>query len=115
MAALRIVDVDGDRPAPQSPVPRPKALRVPAGLFFFKRDTRKFKMLRYFFHIEGPGHGGGVGDDLYGTDFPTDASAFDCAQQIIRELKNAGGYDGPGLMMVVKLESGTTVFAIPFS
>jgi len=69
---------------------------------------------RYFFNVEGPGHGGGVGDDPFGSEFPTDASAFDCAKRIIRELKNAGGYEDPGLTMVVKLESGTTVFAIPF-
>ena len=63
-------------------------------------------MPRYSFHIEGPDHGGGVGDDPFGIDYPTNASAFDYAKQIIRELKNAGGYDKQGLMMVVKPESG---------
>jgi hypothetical protein len=71
-------------------------------------------MPRYFFNVEGLGHSGGSGHDPDGTEFLTDTSAFDYAQRIIRELKDAGDYNDPSLMMVVKLHSGRTVFAIPF-
>ncbi len=72
-------------------------------------------MPRYYFHIEGPGHDDHVGHDPNGTDFPTDTSAFDYAKRIIRELREAGGYDDPGLTMLVKSESGNTIFAVPFN
>ena len=70
---------------------------------------------RFFFHVVGPGHDDDVGHDPNGTIFVTDITAFDYAQQIIRELKEAGGYDDLRLMMLVKSENGRTIFAIPFN
>ena len=72
-------------------------------------------MPRYYFHIEGPGHDDDVGHDPNGTIFVNDATAFDYAQRIIRELREAGGYDDPQLTMLVKSEAGRTIFAIPFN
>ena len=72
-------------------------------------------MPKYFFIVEGSGHADGRGDDPDGTVFPTDAAALGYAQRIIRELRDAGAYRDPGLMTVVKSETGRTVFAIPFN
>ena len=34
---------------------------------------------------------------------------------IIRELKASGGYDEPGLTIIVKNDAGESVFTIPFT
>ncbi len=69
----------------------------------------------YFFIVEGPDRGDSVGDDPTGAIIPTDETALDDAQRIIRELKNAGAYSDPALMMVAKSDTRRTVFAIPFN
>jgi hypothetical protein len=51
--------------------------------------------------------------DDEGTDLPNDAAARDYAHRMIRELKEGGGYDEPGLEMVITDESGRE-FVIPF-
>jgi hypothetical protein len=68
---------------------------------------------RYFFTIKfaaGQQH-----DDPFGTSFPTAADAREYAHRVIRELKAEGGYDEPGLTIIVKTELGKTVFTIPFA
>ncbi len=40
--------------------------------------------------------------------------ARDYAERIIRELKGAGGWDAPGLFMIVKDDSGNAVLTMPF-
>jgi hypothetical protein len=69
-------------------------------------------MQRYFFVIQCPNQE--ENDDECGTRLPNEVAARGLAEQIIRELKEAGGYDGPGFIMIVKDTRGKTVFAIPF-
>lgn len=71
-------------------------------------------MARYFFNVQGPDHDG-VGDDLDGTELPSDDSAQDYAQRIIHALRNGGGYSEVGLVLVVKSDAGAMIFAIPFN
>jgi Domain of unknown function (DUF6894) len=66
---------------------------------------------RYFFIIQ---RGARVHDDPDGTALPNEAAARDYAARVIGELKAAGGYDEPGLTMVVKSATGRTLFTIPF-
>jgi len=54
-------------------------------------------------------------DDAHGTTLPDDAAARGYAERIIRELKEAGGYDDAGLTMVVADAARKTVFAIAFA
>jgi len=53
-------------------------------------------------------------DDATGTMLPNDQAARSYAERVVRELKEAGGYDDPGLTMVVKNAAGRTVFSLPF-
>jgi hypothetical protein len=66
---------------------------------------------RYFFTIRWSDHDD---DDRHGTELPDDAAALGYADRIIRELKDGGGLDDPGLMMVVKNEMHMTVLSLPF-
>ncbi|MGB7098145.1 MAG: hypothetical protein WBD95_05160 [Xanthobacteraceae bacterium] len=69
-------------------------------------------MPRYFFILRVPGapdH-----DDSDGTDLPRDASALDYAKRVIRELKQAEGYDDPNLTMIVKDDTQRLVVSIRF-
>lgn len=69
-------------------------------------------MSRYFFVIrwlDGRQH-----DDVDGAMWPNDADARKYAERIIRELKASGGYDDPGLTMVVQNAEGETVFEVSF-
>lgn len=66
---------------------------------------------RYFFVIRWPDHDD---DDAEGTLFLARSAARAYAERIVRELKEAGGYDEPGLMMIVKDDSGNVIYAIPF-
>jgi len=45
---------------------------------------------------------------------PNEEAAHAFAQRSIRELKEAGDYDDPGLMMVVKNNTGQQLFSIAF-
>ncbi len=49
-----------------------------------------------------------------GTVLEGDGVARIYANRIIGELKEAGGYDDPGLAMTVRNESGKAVFIVPF-
>ena len=49
-----------------------------------------------------------------GPDLPRDADALDYASRIIRELKQGGGYDDPGTVMIVKDKAQRVVLSIPF-
>ncbi len=69
-------------------------------------------MPRYFFNVGVPGEA--VHDDSAGTVFRRDGDALDYASRIIRELKQAGGYDAPGTRMTVKDHTQREVFSIPF-
>jgi hypothetical protein len=68
---------------------------------------------RYFFNLDGPGK-----DDSYtdrvGTHLATDDVALAHAKVLIRDLKEAGGYDDPAWYMLVKDQNGDIVFSIPF-
>jgi hypothetical protein len=54
------------------------------------------------------------GDDE-GTWLPDDAAAQGHALRIIRELKEGGGYDDTGLVMIVRDESGREVLRVSFA
>ncbi len=69
-------------------------------------------MTRYFFVLEGLGD---THDDRVGTLLPDDGAAEAYARRIIRELKEAGGYDDPRLAMIVLSELRQALFTIPFS
>jgi hypothetical protein len=66
---------------------------------------------RYFFVIEGDGFDH---PDPSGTLLPNLESVRAYAHRIIGELKAAGGYDAPGLAMVVQDASRKALFSIPF-
>lgn len=66
---------------------------------------------RYFFVIRWPDHDD---DDEEGTLFLSRSAALGYAQRIVRELKEAGGYDEPGLMMIVTDDTGKVIYSIPF-
>jgi hypothetical protein len=53
-------------------------------------------------------------EDHSGTLLPDDNAALAHAKRIIRELKDAGGYDDPNLKMIVKNSDGHVVHLIPF-
>jgi len=67
---------------------------------------------KYFFIVSGPDE---LHDDGIGTPLPNDAAARAYAERIIKELKEAGGYDDPYLTMIVKNERRQTVFTILFT
>ena len=69
-------------------------------------------MPRYFFILRVPGELDR--DDPDGTDLPHDAGALDHAKRIIRELKQAEGYDDPNLTMIVKDDMQRTIVSIRF-
>ncbi len=68
-------------------------------------------MGRYFFILQWPDR---KHDDRYGTVLANDEAARAYAERIIRELKEAGGYDDDGLTMIVKGAGRRRVFSIPF-
>ncbi len=53
-------------------------------------------------------------DDRHGTVLPNDDAARGYAERVIRELKEAGGYDDDELIMIVKDDARRTIFSIPF-
>jgi Domain of unknown function (DUF6894) len=68
--------------------------------------------LRFYFVIRWPG--GSLDDDNEGTELPDEEAALAYARRIIRELKDAGGYDDPGLTMIVQDATGNVARTIPF-
>jgi hypothetical protein len=68
-------------------------------------------MPRYFFVIEGDD---GIDRDDDGTQLPHPEAARRYARRVIRELREAGGYDDPNLAMFVKDASGEILFSVPF-
>lgn len=68
-------------------------------------------MFPYYFDVRGYGD---IHDDRGGTLMPNDEAALAYARRIIRELREADGYDDPGLTMVVRNCAGKTVYSIPF-
>ena len=69
-------------------------------------------MTRYFFVVVGLDD---PHEDDIGTLLPDDGAAEAYARRIIRELKEAGGYDDPRLAMIVLSELQQALFTIPFS
>jgi hypothetical protein len=67
---------------------------------------------RYHFIIRWPDRDDG---DPEGTRLANVAAAQRYAERVIRELKEAGGYDDPGLLMVVADGDGNEILAIPFT
>jgi len=70
-------------------------------------------MPRYFFVVCAPDDE--IHDDKTGTDFPDKSGAVSYARRIVRELKEAGGYDDPGWALIIRNESGEDVAVMPFS
>ena len=69
-------------------------------------------MPRYHFTIKGDTINRGDPD---GTQLDDDAAAETRALRVIRELKQGGGYDDPGLTMVIEDEDGRMVSEVLFS
>ncbi len=65
----------------------------------------------YFFVLQWPDR---QHDDPYGSYLPSHAAALEYAHRIIRELKEAPGYDDPNLKMIVKNADGDVLYLIPF-
>lgn len=67
---------------------------------------------RFFFIVRAPDW---EDDDLEGTLLPTAIAAVAYARRIIGELREAGDYGAPNLMMIVKDGMGNIVDSISFS
>jgi Domain of unknown function (DUF6894) len=68
-------------------------------------------MPRYFFDLCFPDR---TDDDPGGTVLPDDGAALIYANRIIGELKEAGGYDEPGLVMSIRKEDSVGEILVPF-
>jgi hypothetical protein len=66
---------------------------------------------KYFFALRLPD---GEQDDFHGTVLPNDNEAKAYAGRVVRELKEGGGYDDPATEMIVKNETGRTLFRLCF-
>jgi len=66
---------------------------------------------RYFFVIRWPDRDD---DDEEGTLFLSRSAALAYGERIVRELKEAGGYDDDGLTLIVQNEMRKTIYTIPF-
>jgi hypothetical protein len=53
-------------------------------------------------------------DDANGTLLSDDAAALNYADRLIRQLKDAGGYSDPNLMVIVRDQMKRVVLSIPF-
>jgi len=69
-------------------------------------------MPRYFFALHGPDDQ--RYDDTSGTELATEAHALAHGEEIVRELKDAGGYDDPGWILFITSEGGE-VASLPFT
>jgi hypothetical protein len=65
----------------------------------------------YYFDVRSYGE---LHDHRGGTLMADDDAALDYARRLIRDLRQAGGYDDPGLTLIVRNSVGRTVFSIPF-
>jgi hypothetical protein len=66
---------------------------------------------RYFFNIKWPNY---EDSDQVGTSLPDDTAALEHAIRVVRELRQGGEHDDPGLMMVQKRNAQNgAVIAIP--
>jgi hypothetical protein len=72
---------------------------------------RSGKKSRFFFIIRSLDW---EDDDLDGTLLLGPIAAVAYAHRVMRELKEAGGYDDPGLVMIVQNHKRETVVTIPF-
>ena len=66
---------------------------------------------RYFFVLQWTDR---QHDDPHGTLLLSDADAVAYAYRIVRELKEAGGYDDPDLKLIVKNANDDVIHIIPF-
>jgi hypothetical protein len=69
------------------------------------------KFQRYFFGLRWSDH---EDDDANGTLLSDDAAALNYADRLIRQLKDAGGYSDPNLMVIVRDGMKRVVLSIPF-
>ena len=69
------------------------------------------KVRRYYFRLRWSGH---EDDDANGMLLSDDAAALDYADRLIRQLKDAGGYSDPNLMVIVRDGMKKMVLSIPF-
>lgn len=74
-------------------------------------NSESGRMPQYFFKIRGAevGHNDEISAALH-----DDAAALDHACLMVQQLRAAGGYDNPGLVVDVLNELGTRVLSVPF-
>jgi hypothetical protein len=71
----------------------------------------KTRTTRYYFHVfNGPI----AARDHDGAEFCSEASARSYAEQVIRDLKDVGGYDDPSLSILIEDGAGREVVSIKF-
>ena len=75
-------------------------------------DSSSNETSRFYFIIVWPD--AAVDDDTEGTFLPSREAALAYAERIIRELKEADGYDDRAPTMIVRDATGKAVFSIPF-
>jgi hypothetical protein len=68
-------------------------------------------MPRYFFDLRFADR---TDNDSMGTVLPDDGAALIYANRIIGELKEAGGYDEPGLAMIIRKDGSASDLVVPF-
>ncbi len=68
-------------------------------------------MPRYFFDLRFPDR---TDEDSAGTVLSDDGAALIYANRIIGELKEAGGYDEPGLVIIIRKDGSATETLLPF-
>ena len=69
------------------------------------------KFQRDFFGLRWSDH---EDDDANGTLLSDDAAALNYADRLIRQLKDAGGYSDPNLIVIVRDGMKRVVLSIPF-
>jgi hypothetical protein len=69
------------------------------------------KVRRYYFGLRRSGH---EDHDANGTLLSDDAAALNYADRLIRQLKDAGGYSDPNLMVIVRDGMKKVVLSVPF-
>ena len=73
---------------------------------------RQSMLARYYFHVfNGPI----AARDHIGVDCYNETGAFSYAERVIRELKDAGGYDDTSLSILIEDAAGREVCSIKFS
>jgi hypothetical protein len=74
-------------------------------------EAMEYEVYRYFFHIRRIDR---EDTDLCGVVLPNDAAVLDHALCIIKDLRQGGEHNDPGLMTIVRNESVKTVSSLPF-